>query len=730
VAAGLVLYSGRDAPYTWFLLRGSGDPMRDYVLTLLVTAAVTYMLTPLVRRLARRIGAIKEPRDRDVHVAPIPLLGGVAMYGGLVAGILVADQIPQLRDGFANTGMVSGLLLAGGLLVVVGIIDDRWGMSPLMKAAGQVAAGGILVATGTQLNWLPLPGGNTYVPTSDQATVLTILIVVATINAVNFIDGLDGLAAGIVAIAAVSFFLYYYSMTKVIDISSLAAPALASAILIGMCLGFLPHNFSPASIFMGDTGSMLLGLLLAYAPISSIPSLDPAVLSSHINRYPEIMPLLLPAALLVIPYADLLLAVVRRTRAGQSPFAPDRKHLHHRLLDIGHSQRASVLIMYLWAALFSGSVVWLSLQRTQQRGGANHHGHPVIVFIAITAAAVVALLLMSMPKLRWWGRGARPDEQPAQLGESPSKLTAVPVPVGLAAALEPAGLEAAGLEAAGLEAAGLEAAGLESPRLESAGLEPAALGLAQPAAAELRPPAAAPVAATGSAEPQLVAAGAVSRMTPLAAPAPNGASLGRVAPAVDWRNSERAEASEAERFGTARDWADRGWGDPEWAGQDWASSHWGGRNQAQSGWPGRGGIMAGDPAATATGPGAPVGDPPGPGQASPGAGSTEPDAGQAGPTASEWKFGDRRRAPSENGTPDPPRRSGTYLPAHGAPNGIAAPANGTPETANGSAEGNGAAAVRSIIGTPPPAVTSLGADGATDSSDGHESDRRQDDNSR
>ena len=154
---------------------------------------------------------------------------------------------------------------------------------------------------------------------------------------------------------------------------------------------------------MGDTGSMLLGLLLAYAPISSITSLDPALLATTINRYPEIMPLLLPAALLVIPYADLLLAVVRRTRAGQSPFAPDRKHLHHRLLDIGHSQRASVLIMYLWAAVFSGSVVWLSIQQDRAARRTNHHGQPVFVFIAITAAAVVALLLMAMPKLRLVG---------------------------------------------------------------------------------------------------------------------------------------------------------------------------------------------------------------------------------------------------------------------------------------------------------------------------------------
>jgi len=378
--------------------------VKDYVLTLLVAAAVTYLLTPLARRFSGRIGAMKQPRARDVHVVPVPTIGGLAMYGGLAAGLLIADQIKVLRAGLANTGMITGLLLAGGLLVVIGLIDDRWGMDALPKAAGQIAAGGILVATGTSLSWLPLPGGNTYVPTSDQSTLLTIVIVVATINAVNFIDGLDGLAAGIVCIAAVSFFFYYYTLTRVIDISSLAAPALASAILIGMCLGFLPHNFSPATIFMGDTGSMLLGLLLAYAPISSINSLPEASLTSQINRYPVILPLLLPAALLVIPYGDLLLAVVRRTRAGRSPFAPDRKHLHHRLLDIGHSQRASVLIMYLWAAAFSGTVVGLSIQKTVQRGNSNHHGAPIFVFVIITAVAFAVLLLLSMPRLRWWQR--------------------------------------------------------------------------------------------------------------------------------------------------------------------------------------------------------------------------------------------------------------------------------------------------------------------------------------
>jgi UDP-GlcNAc:undecaprenyl-phosphate/decaprenyl-phosphate GlcNAc-1-phosphate transferase len=378
--------------------------VRDYALTLLVAAAVTYVLTPLVRRFAIAVGAIKQPRERDVHTAPVPEFGGLAMYAGLAAALFVANEISQLHDNaIAGTGMLAGLLGAGGVLVIIGMIDDRWGLSALTKAAGQVAAAGILVATGSELSWLPLPGGSgrIFIPSSDEGALLTILIVVATINAVNFIDGLDGLAAGIVAIAAISFFAYYYSLTKLIDISSLAAPALASAVLIGMCLGFLPHNFAPAKIFMGDTGAMLLGLVLAYAPISSINSLPAPLLEYSINRYPVIMPVLLPMVLLVIPYGDMLLAVVRRTRAGQSPFAADRKHLHHRLLDIGHSQRASVLIMYLWAAAFSGIVVWLSIDKTELPKANNHYGEPVVVFVLITAIAVAILLVLSMPWRHW-----------------------------------------------------------------------------------------------------------------------------------------------------------------------------------------------------------------------------------------------------------------------------------------------------------------------------------------
>jgi UDP-GlcNAc:undecaprenyl-phosphate/decaprenyl-phosphate GlcNAc-1-phosphate transferase len=370
----------------------------EYLLTLLVTAAVTYLLTPLVRRGAIVARAMQPPRDRDVHTVPIPRLGGLAMYGGLAAGLMVADQLNPLRNVLVGDRMASGLLLAGGLIVLVGVVDDRWGLSPISKLAGQAAAGGILVWSGAQLGWLPLPGGGTLLLDTNQSTVLTIFLVVATINAVNFIDGLDGLAAGITCIAAIAFFVYCYHLTQVVhpSLSQQAGPALVSAVLVGACLGFLPHNTYPARIIMGDTGSMLLGLLLAYIPISSIVSLNPYSLHSAANRFPEILPLLLPVTVLVIPYSDLLLAVVRRTRAGKSPLAPDRKHLHHRLLDIGHSHRSSVLIMYLWAALFSVAIVWLSIARTR-----------LFVLAVTTLAAVLVLLLMSMPRLRWWDRGRR-----------------------------------------------------------------------------------------------------------------------------------------------------------------------------------------------------------------------------------------------------------------------------------------------------------------------------------
>src|ERR1700756_1942085 len=284
--------------------------MREYALVLLVTAAVTYLLTPLVRRGGGAPPAIHEPRARDTHTKPTPLLGGLAMYGGLVAGLLLASRLSFVQDPFRSAGSRSqaGLLLAGGLVVVIGFADDRWGLSAISKLAGQGAAAGILVWSGQALPWLPLPNGGVFSLEPDLSVTLTILLVVVTINAINFIDGLDGLAAGIVAVAALSFLVFSYTLAKAIGSSALSLPAVSSALLAGMCLGFLPHNFYPARIFMGDIGAMLLGLMLAYGPISSTASLDPALLTNYttttLNRFPTFLPLLVPAAIFVIPYAD------------------------------------------------------------------------------------------------------------------------------------------------------------------------------------------------------------------------------------------------------------------------------------------------------------------------------------------------------------------------------------------------------------------------------------------
>jgi UDP-GlcNAc:undecaprenyl-phosphate GlcNAc-1-phosphate transferase len=370
--------------------------MREYALVLLVTAAVTYLLVPLVRRVAVGTRAIHEPRARDTHTTPTPLLGGLAMYGGLVAGLLIASRLSVLEDPFKTAGSrtEAGLLVAGGFVVVVGFVDDRWGLSAISKLAGQIAAAGILVWSGQALPWLPTPSGGVFPLEPDLSVTLTILIVVVTINAINFIDGLDGLAAGIVAVAALSFLVYTYTLIRTIDTPSQSLPAVASALLAGMCLGFLPHNFYPARIFMGDIGAMLLGLMLAYGPISSTNSLAPALLTQYsahhaLDRFPTLLPLLMPAAIFVIPYADLMFAIIRRTRAGKPIMVADRQHLHHRLLNIGHSYRQSVLLMYLWAALFSVTVVSLSLVRS-----------PSAVFAAATAVAVLALLPVTMPRLR------------------------------------------------------------------------------------------------------------------------------------------------------------------------------------------------------------------------------------------------------------------------------------------------------------------------------------------
>jgi UDP-GlcNAc:undecaprenyl-phosphate/decaprenyl-phosphate GlcNAc-1-phosphate transferase len=328
--------------------------VRAYLYVMLVAAAVTYLVTPLARRFARRIGAITPVRSRDVHTVPIPRLGGTAVLVGFAAALLVASQMPFLSEVFDAGGSPWGVLLGAVAVCLLGVMDDLWTLDAVTKLAGQAIAALLMAWKGVQLVSLPVAGLT--IPSSGTLLVLTVLVVVVTINAVNFVDGLDGLAAGIVGIAGSAFFVYSYLLSKdasPTDYSSLAS--LVTAALVGSCLGFLPHNFNPARIFMGDSGSMLIGLLLASATIAITGQVDPTAVSQA-KIVPAFFPLALPLAVLALPLVDLLLAIVRRTRAGQAPWHPDKRHLHHRLLALGHSHAASVVIMYVWTGILAFGV--------------------------------------------------------------------------------------------------------------------------------------------------------------------------------------------------------------------------------------------------------------------------------------------------------------------------------------------------------------------------------------
>ena len=323
--------------------------MREYLLVFVVAAVMTYAATPFVRWLAVATGAITAVRDRDVHDVPIPRLGGVAILIGFAAALLVASRLPYLSQIFQG-GEMKGVLIGAVIVCAVGVLDDIRELDWLTKLAGQMLAAGVMAYGGVQLLSLPL-FGVTVLPT-PVLVAITILIVVVSANAVNFIDGLDGLAAGVVGIAGLAFFGYSYLLSRSYDPPNVFSSAtFISAALVGCCVGFLPHNFHPARLFMGDAGSLLLGLLLAAATISLTGSIDPnAQLGTHAAAA-ILLPVVLPLAIISLPLLDLLLAVVRRTRAGQRPWHPDSLHLHHRMLQIGHSHVGAVLLLYLWAAL-------------------------------------------------------------------------------------------------------------------------------------------------------------------------------------------------------------------------------------------------------------------------------------------------------------------------------------------------------------------------------------------
>lgn len=335
--------------------------MREYILVLLTAAAVTYQLSGWCRRLAIRFGAVAKVRERDVHVVPTPYFGGVAMLVGVAVAFLLAMNLPFLGRHDIVRHDAMWILIAVAVLVVVGMIDDLLDIGAITKFAGQVLAAGIVVQAGVRLLWIPLPDRIVSL-SSASSIVLTVFFVVLCTNAVNFVDGLDGLAAGVVGIGAAAFFVYSYVLAVEQDLVRATTASMVSVAVVGVCLGFLPHNFNPARMFMGDSGSMLLGFLLAISTVSLTGQYDSSKLQpGGGDLLPAYLPLVLPVAILGLPLLDLVLAWIRRANQGNWWFVADKGHLHHQLLRRGYSHRGAVVVMYIWSAVLSFGVMTIGL---------------------------------------------------------------------------------------------------------------------------------------------------------------------------------------------------------------------------------------------------------------------------------------------------------------------------------------------------------------------------------
>ena len=355
-----------------------------FAVAVVVTAAASFG----VLRLARRFKLAPEVRERDVHKNPTPRLGGVAMFVGLLAGLGAAALFPEFQGLFRDGLKMWALIGACLLIAVIGFLDDLLDLDWMIKLGAQLLASGVLAWNGVQI--VSIPVGDTLVIGSSTVNfVLTVFLITLVMNAVNFVDGLDGLVAGVAIIASGTFFVYTLILNSQLGNSqAVTFASLIALVLVGICVGFIPFNWHRAKMFMGDTGALLVGLLMATSTVSVTGDLDPAALDLKLVLASYI-PILLPFAVLAMPLADFVLAVLRRLRAGKSPFEADRLHLHHRLLDMGHSPVQAVSIFYLGTAVLSiaGLLVFTS----------QSFALPLIVLVVGIAAGV---LLVRFPASR------------------------------------------------------------------------------------------------------------------------------------------------------------------------------------------------------------------------------------------------------------------------------------------------------------------------------------------
>lgn len=324
-----------------------------------IAAIVTFLATPLTVRLALRRGWVVAPDERRVHQVPTPHVGGIAMFLGFIVALALAWRMGRFSPIFDNNSEPMGVLLAALVIFATGLVDDVREISSPAKVTGTVIAGLFLVWFGATMFYFRVPFVDVFVLSDDWVPLITILWLIGMSQAINLIDGLDGLAAGIVAIAAASFFLYSRRLDTLGVLAQPNIGPLIAIIALGVCLGFLPHNFNNAKIFMGDSGALFLGLLMAVSTSVVGGRADPnsqAYLPGQ--TYFFLAPLFIPLFILGVPILDMIFAIVRRTVGRQGLATADKGHLHHRLVDLGHGQRRSVLILWLWTALLSGFVLY------------------------------------------------------------------------------------------------------------------------------------------------------------------------------------------------------------------------------------------------------------------------------------------------------------------------------------------------------------------------------------
>ena len=326
-----------------------------YAVILAAVAGTTFASLFVVRRVSERIGAVVRPDERRVHERPTPTLGGVSMLLGVLVGMGVAWLMGSFDAIFEGSTEALGLVIAAVLIAVVGVIDDLRDVSAPAKIAGMVVAASVLVISGISILVFRVPFAGVFVLSTDWSYLLSVIWVIGMANAINLIDGLDGLAAGIVAIAAGTFFLYAHQLSGEGLLTAGNIGPLIAIVVLGACIGFLPHNIHPAKIFMGDGGALLLGLLMAASTMVVGGRTDRSFSGSSFFFF---APLFIPLVILGVPIIDTLFAIIRRARRRSGISTADKGHLHHRLMDLGHGHRRSVFILWAWTALLSGFVLW------------------------------------------------------------------------------------------------------------------------------------------------------------------------------------------------------------------------------------------------------------------------------------------------------------------------------------------------------------------------------------